>query len=178
MIACLQGVSMDILYAPWRDNYVKHSIKCKDAQNVECVFCTIFSSKDPVDQEFVLRRTDRVVVLLNIYPYNSGHLLIIPLDHVAHFEDLSKEVRSEIMELMTASIVILKQKLCAQAINTGANLGKISGAGVPDHLHMHVVPRWIGDTSFITVVGETKTISVDLKRIYNELKPAFQALEL
>lgn len=169
---------MDILYAPWRDKYVKHSIKHKDDVTVICTFCQIFSSQESDDQLFILKRTDRIVVLLNLYPYNSGHILIVPVEHAANFEDYSKEVRAEMMEFMTASIMILKKELRAEGINTGANLGKISGAGIPDHLHLHVVPRWLGDTSFITVVGDTKPISVDLKRIYNELKPAFQALEL
>lgn len=169
---------MDILYAPWRDKYVKHSIKHKDDESQACVFCTIFSATDVTHQEFILKQTEHAIVLLNIYPYNSGHLLILPKMHAAHLEDLSKDVRVEMMELMTASIVILKNVLCAQGVNAGANLGKVSGAGIPDHLHLHVVPRWVGDTSFITVIGDTKNISVDLKRIYNELKPAFIALEI
>jgi ATP adenylyltransferase len=169
---------MDILYAPWRDKYVKHSIKHKDDEDKACVFCTIFAAQETVHQEFILKQTEHVIILLNIYPYNSGHLLILPRMHVANLEDLSKEVRTEMMELMTASIVILKEIFQAEGINTGANLGKASGAGIPGHLHLHVVPRWTGDTSFITVIGETKNISVDLKRIYNELKPAFTALEL
>jgi len=169
---------MDILYAPWRDKYVKHSIKHKNDENETCVFCTIFESKETIHQEFILKQTEHVIILLNIYPYNSGHLLILPRMHAANLEDLPKNVRIEMMELMTASIVILKQVFHAEGINTGANLGKASGAGIPGHLHLHVVPRWTGDTSFITVIGETKNISVDLKRIYEELKPAFTALEL
>jgi len=169
---------MDILYAPWRDKYVKHSIKHKDDESEACIFCTIFAAKETVHQEFILKQTEHVIILLNIYPYNSGHLLILPRMHAAHLEELTKEVRTEMMELMTASIVILKEVFQAEGINTGANLGKASGAGIPGHLHLHIVPRWTGDTSFITVIGETKNISVDLKRIYNELKPAFTALEL
>jgi len=169
---------MDILYAPWRDTYVKESIKNKDIIHDSCVFCTIISSKDSTNQEFVLKKTEHAIVLLNIYPYNSGHILIVPLCHESDLENIKKDARNNIMELMTSSAVILKKVLQAQGINAGFNLGKVSGAGVPDHLHAHVVPRWVGDANFITVIGNTKTISVDLKRIYNELKPAFQALEL
>lgn len=169
---------MDILYAPWRDKYVKHSIKHKDDENEACVFCTIFSATNVDEKEFILKETEHAIILLNIYPYNSGHVLILPRTHVANLDELSKNVRIELMELMNASIIILKDVLCAQGINAGVNLGKIGGAGIPGHLHFHVVPRWLGDTSFISVVGETKNISVDLKRIYNELKPAFTALEL
>ena len=169
---------MDILYAPWRDKYVKHSIKHKDDENEPCVFCKIFTATDDTGHEFILKKTEHAIVLLNIYPYNSGHLLILPIVHVANLEDLSKPARAEMMELMTASIAILKKELCAQGINAGVNLGKLGGGGIPGHLHLHVVPRWPGDTSFITVIGEVKSISVDLRRIYNELKPAFTALEL
>lgn len=169
---------MDILYAPWRDKYVKHSIKHKNDDHEACTFCTIFSVENDDDKHFILKKTKHAIVILNLYPYNSGHVLILPRLHSADLENLSKAARAEIMELINASIIILKKELQAQGINSGINLGTISGAGMPTHLHFHVVPRWIGDTSFITVIGDTKSISVDLKRIYNELKPAFQALEL
>ena len=91
---------------------------------------------------------------------------------------LSKDVRYELMELMSASIVILKNVLQAQGVNAGMNLGRASGAGIPSHLHLHVVPRWVGDTSFITVIGNTKNVSVDLEKIYNNIKPAFDALNI
>src|SRR5207253_805618 len=103
-------------------------------------------------------------VILNLYPYNGGHLLILPQQHIAHLEEVSQEIRAELMELISASIVILKNVLGAQGINAGLNLGRASGAGIPSHLHFHVVPRWVGDTSFITTIGNTKNVSVDLER--------------
>jgi len=169
---------MDILYAPWRDNYIQHSIKQNKSANEACVFCEKFTKKDTHEQEFVLKKTKHACVILNLYPYNGGHLLIVPHKHAAHLEDLSKAARAELMELMSASVTILKTQLKAEGVNTGFNLGRASGAGIPDHLHLHVVPRWFGDTSFITTIGHTKNVSVDLTRIYNDLKPAFQALEL
>lgn len=169
---------MDILYAPWRDKYVKHGIKEKDPQKTNCVFCDKVSVEDPANHEFVLKITKHAFVVLNLYPYNGGHILILPIKHVADIEDLSKDVRSELMELMSASIVILKEKLKTQGVNAGLNLGRASGAGLPEHLHLHVVPRWIGDTNFITTVGQTKNVSVDLHEVYKDLKPAFQALKL
>lgn len=178
IIACLQGVSMDILYAPWRDKYVKHSKNQDGLSKETCVFCDKFLSENTDNQEFVLKKTKHAFVVLNLYPYNGGHLLILPIQHIANLEDLSKEVRVELMELMTASIGIMKAVLKAEGVNAGLNLGRASGAGIPAHLHLHVLPRWFGDTSFITTIGQTKNVSVDLEKIYNDLKPAFQALEI
>jgi ATP adenylyltransferase len=169
---------MDILYAPWRDKYVKHSKNQNSSSNETCVFCEKILNNDHDNQEFVLKKTKHAFVILNLYPYNGGHLLILPTQHVAHLEDVSKEVRFELMELMTASIAILKNVLKAEGINAGLNLGRASGAGIPAHLHLHVVPRWVGDTSFMTTIGDTKNVSVDLEKVYNDLKPAFQALEI
>jgi ATP adenylyltransferase len=179
IIACLQGVSMDILYAPWRDAYVTKSKENQGSLPEDyCVFCDKLADTNQDSKNFILKKTKHAFVILNLYPYNGGHLLILPLQHVAHLEDLSKEIRAELMELMSASIVILKNVLGAQGVNAGLNLGRASGAGIPSHLHLHVVPRWVGDTSFITVIGNTKNVSVDLEKIYTNLKPAFEALEI
>ncbi|MBV8661270.1 MAG: HIT domain-containing protein [Candidatus Dependentiae bacterium] len=169
---------MDILYAPWRDKYINHSKKQSSSSDEACVFCEKNAEKDPDKQEFVLKKTKHAFIILNLYPYNGGHLLILPHKHVANLEDLSKAARAELMELVSASITIVKKVLNAEGINAGLNLGRASGAGIPGHLHFHVVPRWFGDTSFITTIGHTKNVSVDLERIYNDLKPAFQALEI
>ncbi|MBP6869352.1 HIT domain-containing protein [Candidatus Babeliales bacterium] len=174
---------MDILYAPWRDTYITKSKKNEKPSDQDCVFCKKLVDKNSSDQddsaeEFILKKTKHAFIILNLYPYNGGHLLILPRQHVAQLEDVSAQVRAELMELMSASIVILKNVLKAEGINTGLNLGRASGAGIPSHLHFHVVPRWFGDTSFITTIGDTKNVSVDLHRIYQDLKPAFQALEI
>jgi ATP adenylyltransferase len=169
---------MDILYAPWRDKYV-HDSKDKDSSaQKECVFCCKLTTNQDENQEFVLKTTKNGFVILNLYPYNGGHLLVLPKQHVANLEDLSASVRAELMELVCASVTILKTVLNAEGINAGFNLGRASGAGIPDHLHFHILPRWFGDTSFITTIGHTKNVSVDLEKIYNDLKPAFQALDL
>jgi len=131
-----------------------------------------------IDQEFILKKTNNAFIILNIFPYNGGHLLVIPRKHVHNLEDLSKKIRYELIELVNASIVILKNILKVDGINAGINLGKISGGSIPEHLHFHVIPRWTGDTNFLMTIGQTKNISVDLKKIYKKLKPAFQTLEL
>ena len=169
---------MDILYAPWRDKYVAKSVKERAIECIECVFCKkLLDGEDP-DKQFILKKTEHAIVVMNIYPYNSGHLLVLPISHVSELSDLSKEVRGHLMELLSESIVILKKELKAEGINSGLNLGKAGGAGIPKHIHLHVVPRWPGDTNFLPIIGETKQISVDLKRIFDQLKPSFEALKL
>ncbi len=169
---------MDILYAPWRDTYVTDTKKEKKPSENDCVFCEKLATPDCDEQNFILKKTKHAFVILNLYPYNGGHLLILPQQHIANLEDLSQEVRAELMELVSASVVILKNTLKAEGINSGLNLGRAAGAGIPSHLHFHVLPRWFGDTSFISTIGNTKNVSVDLQRVYNDLKPAFQALEI
>jgi ATP adenylyltransferase len=167
---------MDILYAPWRDKYVVSADKENNDADDICVFCKMLLSDDFDQQNFILKKTEHAFIILNLYPYNGGHLLILPRQHIAHLEDLSKEIRAELMELLSASVVILKKNLQADGMNTGLNLGKSSGGSVPEHLHFHVVPRWAGDTGFMTTTAQTKMISVDLQTIYNNLKPVFDTL--
>lgn len=170
---------MDILYAPWRDTYVTGTKENQaSSQKNSCVFCQKFSDHEHGKQEFVIKKTEHLYVILNLYPYNGGHLLILPKEHVANLQDLPEQVRAEFMELMNASIEIVKNVLKAQGVNVGFNLGSAAGAGIPSHLHCHIVPRWSGDTSFITVIGNTKNVSVDLEKIYHDLKPAFEKLEI
>lgn len=166
---------MERLYAPWRAKYT--STVSGVAQEKTCVFCEQFDQTDDATF-FILKRIDGAVVLLNRYPYNSGHLLIMPAQHVANMEDLSKNMRANLIELANSSIKILKDVLKAQGINLGVNLGTFSGASSPDHLHIHVLPRWRGDTNFLPLLADTKTISIDLVETYKTLVPHFQKLVL
>jgi len=168
---------MEYLYAPWRSAYTG-DVRSKESNVTadESVFCRKFN--DGIDeQHFVLRRFKHVIVLLNLYPYNAGHLLIMPLAHCAALDDLDAETQTEMMWLTSKSSRILQDVLGAEGINIGLNLGKAAGAGVPSHLHMHVLPRWEGDSNFLPLLAETKQISFDLNKIYAKLKPAFDELE-
>ncbi|MFT6765634.1 MAG: ATP adenylyltransferase [Alteromonas naphthalenivorans] len=167
---------MKVLYAPWRENYTTTSARSpKGADNKsedECVFCE--QLKDDKDTEhFILGRFKHSYVVLNRYPYSGGHLLILPLDHKAKLTDLSSEARTEIMGLITQSTSALEKELDAKGINVGLNQGKAAGAGLPSHLHFHVVPRWLGDTNFMPIIGQTKIVSTNLKDIFTKLKPYF-----
>jgi len=166
------------LYAPWRTEYAIETDKAKNegATEKECTFCSIINQNND-EKHFIFRRFTFNYVMLNLYPYNAGHLLIIPFAHTDSLELVRKEARAELMELASASTQIIKNTLNAHGINLGLNLGKAAGAGIPSHVHMHVLPRWIGDTNFLPTLAETKQISVDLYKIYNELKPAFAQLQ-
>lgn len=170
---------MKKLYAPWRSSYTASADRTKneEAREHECVFCT--QLKENNDEKYlILKRFSYSFVLLNSYPYNAGHLLILPLTHQADLYDLSSPARAEIMEVASASVAILKDMLKPHGFNLGVNLGKAAGASIPSHLHMHLLPRWNSDTNFLPTLGDTKVVSFDLLKIYEQLKPAFDTITL
>lgn len=154
---------MQRVYAPWRYDYV-----AKD-QNNGCVFCHISKSKD--DEELgVLYKDEYCFVVMNRYPYSPGHFMIIPHFHTNNLEDLDPLIWSHISLLAQKGVVMLKNELNAKGVNLGMNLGGVGGAGIEEHIHLHLVPRWYGDTNFITTIGETRVYSVDFEEIYKRLK--------
>lgn len=168
---------MKKLYAPWRSPYAG-SIdqgKKENAAADTCVFCTQLAEHND-EHHLILYRGEHHAVMINKYPYNAGHLLIISLKHQATLEELSPASRAELIELTAHCVSILKKELHAEGVNVGLNLGKIAGAGIPAHIHMHILPRWNGDTNFLPTLTDTKQISFDLRDIYTQLKPAFTAL--
>lgn len=169
---------MKILYAPWREDYTTSTAPGPQGQEgiseKECVFCTQLHLDN--EQVFILKRCKSSYIMLNRYPYNAGHLLILPFSHTAHLEDLPLESRNELIHLATESTIILKKELKAQGVNIGLNLGKAAGAGIPAHLHMHILPRWQGDTNFLPTLAETKQVSTDLSKLYKTLRPFFEKI--
>jgi ATP adenylyltransferase len=168
---------MKHLYAPWRENYTTSIAHTKNerAPESECIFCKLF--KEHADEKnFILRRLEHTIVMFNRFPYNAGHLLILPIEHKASLNDLTKETRAEIMEITSQSIEILKKNLECDGVNVGLNLGKAAGAGIPSHLHMHVLPRFTGDTNFLPTIADTKAISFDLYELFKQLKPEFDKI--
>jgi len=166
---------MKKIYAPWRSQYVSkvaHSKK-EQVKSKDCIFCSKFSKKND-GRNFILKRYKHVAAILNLYPYNAGHIMVIPFEHKKDLSTLSTETRAELMEVTSLSVGIVKKILRPHGFNVGLNLGKAGGAGIPSHLHMHIVPRWNGDTNFFPVIGETKSVSIDLSEIYKHLKPAFE----
>jgi len=154
----------DILYAPWRDEYVtNHDIK-------GCAFCHISSHAKDDEKLHVLYRDEHCFMVMNRYPYTPGHFMIIPHAHTDKLEDLPSEVWLHMSALAQKGVKILKEGLNAQGVNIGMNLGKAGGAGIAEHIHMHLVPRWERDTNFITSIAHTRVYSTDFEKIFQKLK--------
>jgi ATP adenylyltransferase len=161
---------MKQLWAPWRMVYID-----QDAKENGCIFCNKFHQSDP-RQGLVLAQTRHSMVMLNKYPYNNGHLLLAPKRHENNLSNLSVEEHADLNDTLRRSVDILRDVLNPGGINLGMNLGKCAGAGVEDHLHWHVVPRWEGDTNFMPVVGETRVMPQHLLESYDRLQSHFQPL--
>ncbi len=162
---------MDILWSPWRYDYIKASDA--QAEKSGCVFCEILKNPADDEEKFILHRAGFNFVILNIYPYISGHLMIVPYAHLADLDQADKDTTDEMMDLAKRCQMILREVYQPNGINLGMNFGKAAGAGVADHFHMHILPRWIGDANFMTSIGETRTIPEDLKTTYAKLKKKF-----
>jgi ATP adenylyltransferase len=149
-------------------------IQAAHHDDVECFLCAEPAANDD-ERSFILARTPTAFVCLNIYPYNPGHLLIAPFRHESDLEALSDAESGECDALLRRSVAALKESMRPQGFNLGMNLGQIAGAGVPGHVHWHVVPRWGGDTNFMPIVGETRVLPELLADTYGKLRPLFAA---
>jgi ATP adenylyltransferase len=157
------------LWSPWRLQYVS---KAGDAQG--CVFCD--APADAANARLVVYRGETCFVVLNMFPYNSGHLMVVPVRHIATLGAASPAERAEMMELTSLAEAALSEAYRPQGLNVGMNLGRAAGAGIVDHMHIHVVPRWNGDTNFVSVVGEVRVLPEDLDHAAARLKPVFERL--
>ena len=155
---------MNKIWAPWRIRYIEKS-KNKES----CVLCFFAKNKKLDKKHFVILRGEYCFSVLNIYPYNNGHFMTSPLRHIKNIEDLSKEEILDIFEIIKKTKAIINSALKPNGYNIGINLGKVSGAGIDKHLHIHVVPRWQGDTNFMPTISNTKIISQSLKELYDKL---------
>ena len=152
------------LWAPWRMAYIENTNKDEG-----CIFCV--KPKQSNDREnLLLFRGDYSFVIMNLFPYNNGHLMIAPYRHTGDFTSLKDNEMLEIMKLSSKMIGVLKEIMNPDGFNTGFNIGRAAGAGIADHLHFHIVPRWIGDTNFMPVIGETKVISEHIFDTYDKIK--------
>jgi ATP adenylyltransferase len=160
--------SMEHLFAPWRMEYIGSK------QPEGCLFCRVLAAPPSEDEaNLVVWRPQGGVVLLNRFPYNNGHLMVAPAAHVPSLTDLDDEQSLQLMWALRRSLTVLERELAPEGFNVGVNLGKVAGAGIPDHVHVHVVPRWNGDTNFMPVLGETKVINQHLASSWAELSGAF-----
>jgi ATP adenylyltransferase len=160
---------MQYLWAPWRMVYIKN---CIDKKSKGCIFCT--KPKQKKDKEnLILYRGNKAFVMCNAFPYNNGHLMVIPYKHTSKIDELDKECLLEIWELVSLCCSVLKKYFSPDGFNIGINLGRTAGAGIDNHVHIHIVPRWNGDTNFMPVIGKTKVISQSLTDTYESLIKGF-----
>lgn len=161
---------MKLLYAPWRSNYALKG----DRPMKSCAFCEQIASQED-EKHFIIKRFSHCFVNLNLFPYNAGHIMVIPYQHQASLPALSQETRAELIEVVSVSIDLLTTALQAEGFNAGFNLGgKAAGGSIPKHLHIHILPRWLGDTNFLITLADVKPISFDLNKTYQTLRSAFK----
>ena len=165
-------MSLERLWAGWRTEYV--SSAAEDVEGLDaCVFCRILGSGEPDERTYVLWRGERCAALLNAYPYTTGHLMVMPLRHVGDLEDLDADETAELWPAVTAAVRALKAAYRPEGLNVGINLGRPAGAGVPGHFHVHALPRWNGDTNFMTAVAETRVMPESLPATWEKLRAAW-----
>jgi ATP adenylyltransferase len=158
---------MERLWAPWRMEYIGSSREGKDEG---CLFCGKPREGDD-EKALILARTELSFAMLNAFPYNSGHLMVAPFRHVGELEEVKDDESLDMQQLLQRCVKALKEAMQPEGFNIGMNLGVVAGAGIPDHLHWHVVPRWTGDTNFMPVVGETKVLPEVLDGTHQKLAP-------
>ena len=163
---------MDRLWTPWRYQYIADAGDDKGGDDA-CVFCALVSDTDSDERNFILHRARHNFVILNLYPYTSGHLMIVPYVHAAELDAVPKEATDELMDLAKRAQAALRETYRPEGFNLGMNLGRVAGAGVAGHVHLHVLPRWAGDANFMSTVGETRVLPEDLPTTYKRLREKF-----
>ena len=159
---------MDYLWTPWRYQYVT-----KAGEADECIFCATVADTTHDRERLVVHRAARNLVMLNRFPYTSGHLMVVPYEHVATLEALPDETLVELIRLARQAEVHLRAVYHPEGLNVGFNIGRSAGAGIANHLHLHALPRWTGDTNFMTAVGETRVLPEDLEITWERLRAVF-----
>ena len=162
---------MNKLWSPWRSQYIESFVEKKKKDG--CIFCELAKEETTDSKSLVVEKGEHTFTVLNLYPYNNGHLMIVPYLHKKEIDDLTPDENQEIMRKLQLAVKALRIISNPEGFNIGANLGKVSGAGIDEHIHFHVVPRWNGDTNFMPVLGEVKIISQDLLSTKKKLFEAY-----
>lgn len=158
---------MDHLWSPWRMDYINNK-----SEEPQCVFC--YAAEQAQDAEYlILHRGKNAFIMLNLFPYTSGHLMVLPYEHQPSYENLTAETRAEMMELINTATHVLRNVYNPNAFNLGANIGEDAGAGIAPHFHFHIVPRWRGDSNFMSVTSHTRVLPEDLQVSFQRLKAAW-----
>lgn len=166
---------MDRIWSPWRSSYVAEAAHREPGEGVSLFTGLLNQEEDR--KTLILWRGEEVFVIMNRYPYNSGHLLIVPYHEVAGYEELTSSEQAAIAGAIDRCLRWIREALSPNGFNVGMNLGRAGGAGIPEHLHMHVLPRWEGDTNFMPTTAETKVLSEDLQTTYGKLRAAMSPEE-
>ena len=160
---------MERLWAPWRMAYITQEPR------PGCLFCRAIADPNDPDSQLVVWRPDDAIVMLNKFPYNPGHVMVAPAAHKGDLADLDDLQSATLMRALRRTIHVLRDSLKPEGFNVGANLGRVAGAGIPDHVHFHVVPRWNGDTNFMPVLSEVKVVNEHLQQTAEKLRQAFSS---
>ena len=164
-------MTLERLWAGWRAAYVAGASELPSAEPDDCLFCALASAPD--DESLVVARDELAFAVMNAYPYASGHLMIAPFRHEAELENLKGDEATAVMTMTQRAVSALKSAYTPDGINAGLNLGHPAGAGVPGHVHVHVLPRWTGDTNFMTTVAETRVLPEDLRTSWEKVRAAW-----
>jgi len=161
---------LDRLWSPWRAKYIAAGV---DSQAGTCVFCRMTADTENDETNLVVYRGTHNLIVLNLYPYITGHLLIVPYQHLAELDSVAKEITDELMDLAKKAQTVLREVYSPSGFNLGMNFGSAAGAGIADHIHMHLLPRWSGDTNFMTTVAEARVLPESLETTYSKLRIHF-----
>ncbi len=162
---------MERLWAPWRMKYITGQVE--SSEDGKCVFCDAVATQDDAEP-LVLGRAEHTFTIMNLFPYTNGHLMVVPNRHVAKLQDLTVDEHAEIMSGASAAVDVLGSLMNSDGFNLGMNLGRAAGAGIDTHLHMHVVPRWNGDTNFMLVFDDVRVISESLDETYAKVRAEYE----
>lgn len=161
---------MDILYSPWRIDYILSK------KEKGCIFCSKPKADD--EEHLIIKRGEHTYIIMNLYPYNNAHLMVIPYRHVSILSELNDDELFEMMKMTQLCEKVLNEVYTPDGMNVGMNIGEAAGAGIADHLHIHIVPRWKGDTNFISTLGRTRVIPEKMEESYHKLKKVFDIYEI
>ena len=167
---------MEKLWSPWRSQYID-TFKDEPKETLPGSLFTRILNENDDRKNYLLYRGKAAFIIMNLYPYNSGHLMVVPYKEVRSIEELDSDTRLEMFELMDLGVKALNEAIKPHGFNIGANLGRVAGAGIEDHIHFHIVPRWNGDTNFMPVLNDVKVISEEMGRTYDKLKSALEKLQ-
>ncbi len=160
---------MESLYAPWREKYIKRNRE----HGSDCVFCNMIQDTAHDAEHYIFHRDDKAIGVMNLYPYSPGHLLFVPHSHEQQLDQLDEEMWLQMNRLACSASTLLRHTFHAEGVNIGMNIGRIAGAGIAEHLHLHVVPRWTSDHNFITVLSDTRVYSSEFDKVFEKVKANF-----